>query len=633
MINVRPPPKPTLPADPPPGQALSVMPAAHVYWTEDYEYYDQIGRDPLQQARIWLIEDTDARVARLEEVLAAYPKQMHKRLMLDTIAERGDEAMVRCCVQSGMKLHPEVTDRPRSEEEEDAIQAAEENGDPLDVDDSAVVPIHRAALAKHMGCVKILVEEGRVPVDSRDTYGRTPLMISTDQPELVAYLLEKGADPTLRTNPDTCHEDFVGPLPDGDALEYAAARGNAEVLRMLLEHSIWGSGENGEPVPRISPRSIVRAASQPQGFEALKLLLERGGYPLEAAGGQTKIELLTDEQRETIQQATPDAITDGQLESIQLLLSYQFPSDLDGNILPFEVPDHLRKSFTWGAYEAAKTDMVAKFEFIQSSGVVEHDTMSLDKRPKDQNLNLQHLLDKAAEAGSVEIVRLLIEKYGADPNKHRSPPGLKPLYMAASNDKPQVVKMLLDRYGADIHLGTGKYATGPTALFGAIIFKSYESVELLLRHCGPVDYISEGIRTISAPATCVLLAHKEGTKAAVKLLSWEESEETRNQLDNWQNLNPRYVLLDIGPDDREWIGRLQARRPKEELRETGENARYLEEEEENVEGEAEEGEEGGDDDGDEEMNVDPKAVMKPRHTQLRSDPDLLPEFKPWLVPA
>jgi hypothetical protein len=127
---------------------------------------------------------------------------------------------------------------------------------------------------------------------------------------------------------------------------------------------------------------------------------------------------------------------------MQLLLR---PTDLDGNILPFEIPDELRKLFTWGAYGAITRDSVSKFEFINSLGVVEHDTMSLDKRPEGQNLNLQHLLDKAAEAGAVDYVRLLIDKYGADPNKHRLPTGLKPLYMAVGNDKREVVRLLLDK--------------------------------------------------------------------------------------------------------------------------------------------------------------------------------------------
>ncbi|KAF4337526.1 ankyrin repeat PH and SEC7 domain protein [Fusarium beomiforme] len=634
MVKIRPPPKPTLP-EPRPGMALSVAPAAHRYWLDDYEYYDQIGRDPLQQAKLWLIKETDARVAKLKEVIAAYPKQMHRRLMLNTVVERGDEALVRCFIETGMRLHPEFRDAPRPEEEEESIQKAKENEDPLDVDDIFIVPIHTAAAFKHTRCVKLLIEEGKVPVDSRDAYGHTPLMRGADEPELVAYLLEKGADPTLRTNPDTYHEDFVGPYPDVDALEFSAIFANAEVVKMLLDHPTWGiaaekSSENGGRMVHVTPHCILAAAGQPKGFEALKLLLDRGGYPIRAADGKTKTELLTEAQRKTILEAIRVAVTDGQLESIQLLLSYEHPTDLDGNILPFEIPEELRKPLTWGAYEAIKEDNVPKFEFINGLGVVEHDTMSLDKRPEGQNLNLQHLLDKAAEAGSVNCVRLLVEKYGADPNKHRLPPGMKPLYWAAGNDKPEVVRLLIEKYGADIHLGSGSYATGPTALFAAIAFKSLESVAMLLRYGGPVDYINEEIRSISSPMTAILLAQMDGTKPSVRFEADDEAEKTRIKFDDWKNLNPPYVCLDLVPEDREWIDRLQARRPTEELRETGENARDLDEEEAKKREEEEE----GDDDG-----IDPRILMnsfpapEPRQSELRSDPDLLPEFKPWLVPV
>lgn len=623
--------------------AISVAPAGHRLWLEDYEYHDQLGRDPLQQAKLWFIKGTDARVAKLKEVIAAYPKQMHRRLMLNTVADRGDEAMVRCFIETSMRLHPEFQDAPRTEEEENAIQEAKDQGEPLDVDDIFVAPIHTAAASKHTGCVKLLIEEGKVPVDCRDAFGHTPLMRGSDEPELVAYLLEKGADPTLRTNPDTYHEDFVGPYPDVDALEFAAAFANAEVLRMLLDHPIRESaGGDGvktqRRTPEVTPNCIRFAAGHPKGFEALKLLLERGGYPTKAADGKTKAELLTETQLKAILKAIPAAITDGQLESMQLLLSYQYPTDLDGNILPFKIPDDLRKQYTWGAYEAVMKDMVSKFEFINSLGIVEHDTMSLDKRPKDQNLNLQHLLDKAAEAGSVQCVRLLIEKYGADPNKHRMPPGTKPLYMAAGNEKPEVVRLLLDQYGADIHLGTGLYATGPTALASAIAFKSLESVEVLLRHGGPLDYISDEIHNISSPMTAILLSHRDGTKSTVRLETWDEAEETRVKYDDWQNLNPPYVCLDLGPEDKEWIDKLQSRRPAEELRETGENARDLDEEEATK---REEEESSGDEDesDDEDFGIDPRILTnpfpapEPRHTKLLSDPDLLPEFKPFLVPA
>lgn len=268
-------------------------------------------------------------------------------------------------------------------------------------------------------------------------------------------------------------------------------------------------------------------------------------------------------------------------------------------------------------------DSAAKFDFIHSLGVTEHDAMSLDKRPTDQNFNLQHLLEKAAQAGSVECVRLLIEKYGANPNKHRIPPGMKPLYAAACQDKPENFRLLLEEYGVDMHLGTGLYATGPTALFAAIYFKSLESVELLLRHGGALDYISNTIRTISTPMTTVLIASKEGSKATVRLETWDEAASTRARYDeDWQNLNPPYVCLDLVAEDREWIDRLKLRRPAEELRETGDSARVLNEEEGGSWEDLER--------GDLRKMMSPFPAPEPRQGNLQSDPDLMPRFVPWM---
>jgi hypothetical protein len=128
--------------------------------------------------------------------------------------------------------------------------------------------------------------------------------------------------------------------------------------------------------------------------------------------------------------------------------------------------------------------------------------------------------------------------------------------------------------------------------------------------------------------TAILLPVRDGSKNSVHLETWEESEETRTKYDNWQNLNPPFVCLDIGTEDQEWIETLQPRRSAEELRETGENSRDLDEEEEKAKDSEDE------DDG---FNLrpmmNPFPAPEPRQQELLSDPDLLPEFRPWLVPA
>lgn len=53
MVKVLPPPKPEVPLAPP-GMRMSVAPSPHVLFLDDYEYYDALGRDPLQQNKFGL---------------------------------------------------------------------------------------------------------------------------------------------------------------------------------------------------------------------------------------------------------------------------------------------------------------------------------------------------------------------------------------------------------------------------------------------------------------------------------------------------------------------------------------------------------------------------------------------------
>ncbi|KAH8649841.1 ankyrin repeat-containing domain protein [Xylariales sp. PMI_506] len=633
MVEILSPPKPDIP-EPAPGMAVSVAPFGHYLWLEDFEYYDQLGRDPLQQAKLWHITDPEERVAKLKELLESYPKQLHRRNMLYEAAKRGDEALVRYLVATGLKVHPEIQVSPPTAEEEQATLEALENGEILDKDDPWKVPVHAAACYGHVGCLKIFLEEGKVDVDVRDGAGRTPLTMGAKHPEVVRYLLGMGANPTFREcgEGETPQEEDEGEYTGMDALEVAAANGSAQSVELLLEHPFYGSkrkrtsraGE--EPGVWVTPRSIQLAAAAGNGFDVLKLLLERGAYPMEDQEGKRKGDLLSTKERDAIMEATPGAAAGGSLSSLKLLLSYQYPTDQDGNIIPFEVPEELHKPFVYGAYGAMEANSPDKFEFINSFGIKQHETMSLDGLPAGQNFNVQHLFDKAAAAGSIECARLLIKNYGADSNKHRVPPAVKPLYTAAANDKPEMVRFLLESHGADIHLGSGSYATGPTALWIAVVLKSFGSIEYLLRQGGPVDYIDETIRSISDPMTVILRAEFNETAPPVRLETEETAKEYLNEhKKNWQNLNPPFVLLKVGPKDKDWIGKLKLRRPAEELREIGDDAREFNKEEGVAKGDL--------DDADPRKMLVPFPTVTGREQALKKDDDLLPEFEPCFVPV
>ncbi|KAH7368874.1 ankyrin repeat-containing domain protein [Plectosphaerella cucumerina] len=629
MVKILPPYKPNIP-EPPPGMALHIAPAGHVRWIDDYEFFDQLGRDPMQQARLWLITDDEERATRMGQILDDYPKQKHRREMLFITARRGDEAVVRRIVATGIKVQPEIPPQPRTEEErkakenlenQRADQDARESDSIPDRDDPEIVPVHAAAASGHLGCLRILLEDGAVDANTRDIVGRTPLIVAAGFPDILRYLIGRGAEPAARTDADTeVAKSTLGIYAGADALAYAAAIGRVESVRQLLEHDSV----------RVTPLAIKGAAAVggAEGYEPLKLLLVHGGYPMEGRDGKTKGELLSEEQARVIDEVIPNAAMDGSLDSLRMLLEYRFPVDADGNlVMPLELPESLHKSFVYGAYEAAAADDRTRFDFLRGFNVREHDTMSLDGVPAGQTLNMQHLLEKAAEGGATNIARFLVDEMGADVNAHRLPIGVKPLYYAAAYDQPEMVKQLLEEHGADIHLGSGRYAAGPTALGAAVMLKSLESVEHLLRHGGPVDRVSEGVR--------VAMMEGEGSVKAVLKADWscddteiraavvlETEEEAKEYLEecrgDWQRQNPLYVRMELGPGDEGLVDGLKMRRRVETLRETGLGARELRV-------------------GDEELEEgDARAVMgefptfTARETELEKDEDLLPKFIPWL---
>ena len=635
-----------------PGSRVSVMPSRHIRQMDDYEYYDGLGRDPLQQNNIWSISDPTEQVEKLKELLQEYPKQRHRRQMLLKAALRGDEAIVRCLVDTGLKVHPDVSkgqneeregeksegeksedeksEDEKSEDEKSEDQKSEDEESISDKDDLSVAPLHAAAVNGNLGCVKLLLPD--LDIDVCDEFGRTPLIAATQggDTDTIKYLLGQGADPTARSDAKSkLTQEYLGEYAGADALEGAAAMCNVETIRLLLEHPLYGATGNrryltdGEPGVWVTPLAIQSAAGG--SSETLKFLLERGAYPMGEKDGKTKGELLNEREKQAIIDATQTAAERGDLESLKLLLSYQYATDRDGRLLPFEVPEIFHKPFIYGAYDAMINNKPEKFEFLKSFGVKEHDEMSLDELPEGQLIHIQHLLDEAVANGSMDCVRLMIEKYGANPNQHRISSCTKPLYIAAANNKLEMVRYLLEDHRADVHLGNGRFATGPTALWIAIQLKSLDCVALLLRHGGPVDHVDEELSNVSKPMTAILWCLKQ-TRTPVRLETEENARESVERArKDFLNLNPPYVRLEIGPDDRDWIRNLQPRRSDEELREYGGGARELNEHEKVKRKDRDE------------TDPWPTSVEYPiepeREDALNEDDDLMPRWRPAFVPV
>lgn len=105
-------------------------------------------------------------------------------------------------------------------------------------------------------------------------------------------------------------------------------------------------------------------------------------------------------------------------------------------------------------------------------------------------------------------------------------------------------------------------------LWSAISLKSLESIELLLRHGGPIDHTDPDITSAlaSAPVTAILHAQmKDGATVHVDLESNVLAYVYGGRSD-FQELNPMYVRLELGPDDQGLLRGLVPRRPADELR-------------------------------------------------------------------
>lgn len=617
-----------------PGQKISVAPIAHYLWLEDYEYYDQLGRDPMQERKIWLIQDEEERMSKFLDLVKEYPKQRHRRQMLVTAVRRGNERFVQHLVRTGLVIHPDIAEAKTQQEEYDQAQLADDFEPPEDLPDIAdptVTPLHSAAHNGQLGCLKIMMEEGQVDVDARDEFNRTPLhaAAANGQTNVVRYLLGKDANPTKRTDSEGgLVRKHLGLYAGANAFEMATGEGNVEILRMILDHvsgeSHQDSGESGVSITPLA----IKLVAYGRNVDALRFLLEGGGYPMEPKGAKTKAELLNETQQKAIDEAIPLALYSSDYATLHLLLSYRYPLSPTGAILPFDVPPNLHRPFVYGAYDAVMHNDLPKFTFIHGFNIAQHSTMSPSPLPPGQHLNIQHLFEDAAETSSISCMKYLIAQHGAQPDAHRIPSGVKPLYLASALNQHEAVKFLLEECKVDIHAASGRFATGPTALRIAVWLQALDCVKILLEHGGPVDYIGDKILHLTPDQTtkAILRCVYEDDRPKV-FLETEDAAKEYIQAAKYdlEDRMPRYVRVEFEPEDQGLIDGIQLRRRAEKLREYGAGAREFSLDEA-VRDEALE-------EGDVRKMMVPVPTYLDRESIVKADVDLVPEFKPFAVAA
>ena len=258
----------------------------------DPGYYDAMGQDLIVQRRIWAIPTESGQVDQFRQLLHERPGRALN--MMFAAAAKGKLPVVRFLLDQGVKA-----------------TANEAEGD-----DPSLVPLHAAAYQGRLECVKILMEEGKLRPDVLDDLRGTPLMRACwgKHPEIVEYLLDAGADLSVRQIPPSEHD------PGTNAFEFAAGSGCVQCARLLINHA----EQLGIDTPKLVTSMSVAAAAQSDDLDMLAFVLELGGYPRQDCHGNREgaISLLTDDMKEAIERAFQQTLRQGRCKALKTLFAY-----------------------------------------------------------------------------------------------------------------------------------------------------------------------------------------------------------------------------------------------------------------------------------------------------------------------
>ena len=260
-----------------------------------------------------------------------------------------------------------------------------------------------------------------------DDCSATPLIIAVKQNhiEVVKYLLQKGADISLTTEPEK-----------RNALHIASQEGSVAVIEMLLSYDLRPDSRDGE-----GNTPLVCAAACGQ-IEAVNCLLKHGADPLlkgqdgrnllhfaAQSGNVIIIETMLSkgldiDARDETQGVTPLMVCTkfGKLEALKYLLDKGADKSL--RTIPGKVPL---------LSIASAAGSIAAVEMLLSHGC------NIDARDSEGDTPLRH----AARFGNTEVVEYLLAK-GADPLlRNTSDLGL--LHLAALSDNVLTIKAVLSK--------------------------------------------------------------------------------------------------------------------------------------------------------------------------------------------
>ncbi|KAK5949035.1 E3 ubiquitin-protein ligase mib1 [Knufia fluminis] len=467
----------------------------HNLFLSDPTWYDGLGQSPIVQRRIWSLPE-ETQIQEFATLLAEHPARGLD--MLFDAALKGKPHVVRFLLGQGVK------------------PTAKEAGNP----DESLAPLHAAAYQGRIECVRILVEEAGVDVNVVGEFGGTPLMRACwgGHPEIVQYLLDAGADMTLRQtvadhSKGTSH-DAETAIDDQDrdqgtnAFEFAAGSGSVECVKKLIHHA----EAKGINITELANRKSLAATAQSGNLKMLELILKLKNYPQQDPNGTwtSSITLLTTRQKAALEYALQITLTRNE-KAVPPLLSYIEARDPASSkpIFPSLSQETFDKLvvFTYGMAcneVAFDLELLTRILNLFFTWTFTFTSSSI----QDRNILINDAFVVAARHNNIEMLRFLTSlpsthpewNITIDPNhisQDTNPLWTSALYSAAGDGQVDAVKFLFDTYGTslNVHLGNGKFANGPTALFRAVWDGQLEAVRLLLeRGGGPVTDIDAGLQ-------------------------------------------------------------------------------------------------------------------------------------------
>jgi ankyrin repeat protein len=292
--------------------------------------------------------------------------------------------------------------------------------------DDGATPLWDASSNGHFDAVKLLLKGGADANKPRSADGTTPLFVATWQkhPDVVKLLLDRGANPNKAEIIDgrtplwqasrMGHDEVVKLLLDSGAdpnkgnnngdtpLWQASRKEHDEVVKLLLDSGADpNKGNNNGDTP-------LWQAIRKEHDEVVKLLLDRGADPNMARNGWTPLYMASLREHTDV---------------VMLLLDHGAD------------PNKARTDNGW-------TPLLIASE----NGYNDITEMLLDHGADPNKASTDNgwtPLLIASENGYNDITEMLLD-HGADPNKASTDGGETPLYLASKNVHPKIVLMLME---------------------------------------------------------------------------------------------------------------------------------------------------------------------------------------------